>query len=157
MLTGLIVSKLAEWGFSKLADIASMSGGLDFVKEKTGLDIAEMINSSSESAEKAAEIKIKLAELERDEQGIIYDYLKTVDEETTKRWDSDNKAGFLPKVVRPATLVYLLVSFTVMAFVDGTVINIPEIYSTGILNMLYIAVPAYFGLRTFEKNAGRAK
>jgi len=140
----MILETLAGWGLTKLKDLV-FEKGTNFVKDKMGVDIPALIAKGEEG-----KLELQRIELEREKE--IKDYLKTVDVETTKRWDSDNKAGIIPKLIRPLTVIYLLLIYSIMAFSDGTLLDIKPVYASGFEQMLFVAIPAYFGLRTFEKH-----
>lgn len=138
-----ILGKLAGDGMELLASAVKVKG-----KEA----VEKLIGVPIETAETEA-----LKRLEYDYRDKLLVMAVELDKETSKRWESDNIAGTLPRIIRPLTLVYLLLFFTVLAFTDGSVLKVPGIYSEGVRDMLFVAIPAYFGLRAVEKFGGKAK
>lgn len=79
-----------------------------------------------------------------------------VEEERTKRWESDNNHGTtLAKNVRPLTLIYLLLVFTVLSITDGNfgTFTIKALYVDVFEALLFIVFTAYFTSRGLEKIA----
>jgi len=146
----MIATLLTSAGLNLLKN-AFIKKGKKFIEDKLDIDIQEMLGSEEGIR--------KLRNLELEHEKFLVDSLAKQDAETTKRWVSDNESGVLPKVVRPATLIYLLVIYTILAFLDGNFgeLVIKDVYAKGFNEMLWIAFPAYFGLRTFEKINGRTK
>jgi hypothetical protein len=136
----MIIETLAGWGLNKLKDLVFKKGE-DFVNDKLGINLTELISKGEEG-------KRALQALELEKEKEINSLLKSVDEETTKRWQSDNLAGGLANIIRPATLIYLMFVFTLFAIMGACGVNVPTIYAESIRDMLYIAIPAYFGLRS---------
>lgn len=123
-------NKLFSTGASKLVD--SVGDALD-----------ELITSDDEKL--AAELKIK---------EIVARYEADIERNITDRWQSDmNSDSWLSKHVRPAMLVFLVVSTVIMVFVDSGNINfIVEDKWVDLLQLVLITViGAYFGGRTLEK------
>ena len=52
--------------------------------------------------------------------GLVQDEMNNV----TDRWISDNSGNFLTKSVRPLTLIYMIIVLSVMAFMDGNIVDI---------------------------------
>ena len=74
-------------------------------------------------------------------------------EQITRRWESDNKAGWLPANIRPLTLAFLMVSTVLLVFIDSGAINfnVAERWVSLLEITLLTTVGAYFGSRGFEK------
>ena len=150
-----IVGALASAGLNLLADVIREKGK-DFVEKKFNVKIPD----NPEQLDQETLLKLKELELKHEEelQRILLeqrqqelDYLKTVDQETTKRWVSDNTAGLITKLVRPFTLIYLLAAFTLIGLLDQNLLHVKDIYAKTLADLLQMAVLAYFGLRSFEK------
>lgn len=155
-----IIGALVSAGLPLIANVFKRQGA-EWIKDRTGIDL------ETASLTEAEFVKLKQFEMEHEEElqrlaleekKAELDYKKTEDQETTKRWESDNKAGLLNRIVRPATLVYVLVVFTLLAIADGNLggFVVKEVYIKALTEVLWIAIPAYFGARTIEKIRGRA-
>jgi hypothetical protein len=74
-------------------------------------------------------------------------------QETTKRWEadmaSDNK---LSKNIRPASLIFLTVVFTIISFADGNIggFTLADGYKPIYQSLLLLAYGAYFGDRALR-------
>jgi hypothetical protein len=120
----------------KIFDI--LSGGL---VEKVGRAADELLTSDEELLEKKNELK--KAQLQ---------YSIEEDKEITKRWVSDNE-HFTTRLVRPFSLIYMFVLFTIVILFDGNIgeFTIKEAYIPIIESLLVTMVIAYFGSRGIEK------
>jgi hypothetical protein len=88
------------------------SGAKDLV-DSVGNAIDKIHTSSEEKELVKAEIKKKILD---------YDY--NIQKEVTKRWESDNSQdSWLPKNIRPLVLAWLVVSTTLLIFIDAGVID----------------------------------
>ena len=150
-----VVEALASAGLNILAEVVKQKGK-KFVEEKFGVKIPD----TPEKLDKDTLLKLKELELKHEEelQKILLEekeeeltYLTAVDQETTKRWLSDNTAGTVTKLVRPLTLIYLLVAFTLLAILDQNLLKVKDIYASTFSDLLQMAILAYFGLRSMEK------
>ena len=74
-------------------------------------------------------------------------------EQVTRRWEADAKAGWLPANIRPLTLAVLTVMLVVMSFFDGNVGNFKmnPMYGPIYTQLLLVVYSAYFAGRSFEK------
>jgi hypothetical protein len=156
-----VVGALASAGLNILAEVIKQKGK-DFVEKKFNVKIPD----TPENLDKDTLVKLKELELKHEEelQKILLEekekeltYLTAVDQETTKRWLSDNTAGTITKLVRPFALVYLLIAYTILAILDQNLIQVKNLYITTYSELLKMAVLAYFGLRSFEKLNGEEK
>jgi hypothetical protein len=106
------------------------------------------------------DFKIRIKELDLKELELTLEHEQKKEEETSKRWISDNKNGStFAKLIRPSLVLYLVVISTFLAFADG---NIPHIVIKPIWADLFVslttsAILAYFGLRTYEKRTNTSK
>lgn len=157
-----IIGTLAGAGLNLLSDVIREKGK-EFVEKKFNVKIPD---NSEELQNPEILARLKEIELTHEEelQQILLErykadleYKKTIDKETTKRWISDNRAGLVTKLVRPLTLIYLLIVFSLMAFTDNNIIRINPMYAQSFSEFLKMAILAYFGLRTFEKVKGAAQ
>ena len=91
------------------------------------------------------ELKFLLAELEKDKQELI---------EITKRWESDNSSdSWLPRNVRPLTLVLYNVSTLIFIYMDSKypTFNVKEMWITLLIGNTGMINTAYFGSKYLEK------
>mgnify|MGYP003130951134 CR=1 FL=1 len=92
------------------------------------------------------EIKLKFKQL-------LADAESKAQEQVTRRWESDNKAGWLPANIRPLTLAFLIISTVLLVFIDsGTInFNVAERWISLIEICNITCIGAYFGSRGLEK------
>ena len=79
---------------------------------------------------------------------------QSIDENVTKRWESDMSSdSWLSKNVRPMVLIFLVVSTVLMVFIDAGVISFDlKNTHTDLLQMVLLTcIGAYFGGRSIEK------
>jgi hypothetical protein len=82
------------------------------------------------------------------------------EEEITKRWVSDsNSDSRIAKLTRPMLVIYLMIITTVLAFMDGNVLefSIKTVWVDLFTNLAITAIGGYFVLRTYEKKTGTSK
>ena len=74
-------------------------------------------------------------------------------EQVTRRWEADAKAGWLPANIRPLTLAFLTMIFVIISFFDGNVggFSMNPIYAPIYTNLLMVIYGSYFAGRTIEK------
>ena len=75
------------------------------------------------------------------------------EEQITRRWESDNKAGWLPANIRPLVLAFLVVSTVLLIFIEGGIIefSVKENWIDLLTMVLITVISAYFGGRSIEK------
>jgi cation transport ATPase len=84
----------------------------------------------------------------------IFDFESNLQQEVTKRWEADMKSdSWLSKSIRPLVLAWLVLSTTVLIFIDaGVIAFVVEDKWTDLLQLVLITViGAYFGGRSYEK------
>jgi hypothetical protein len=95
-----------------------------------------------------------LDELTIQKKTIELDYYRVMTENVTERWKSDMISdSFLSKNVRPLTLLYLLLVFSILVIFDS-IENSFEVkvgWVSLIESLLITVVVAYFGGRSYEK------
>ncbi len=99
------------------------------------------------SQEEAMTLKNELQKIINEQEAII-------EQEVTKRWQSDNnQSSWLPRNIRPLVLAWLVVSTTILIFIDAGAINfIVEDKWVDLLQIVLITcIGAYFGSRGLEK------
>ena len=110
------------------------------------LDVNNLVDNVITTDEERITLKTKLKE-------IILQAQANAEEQITRRWESDNKAGWLPANIRPLTLAFLIISTVLLVFIDsGTInFNVAERWVSLLEITLLTTVGAYFGSRGFEK------
>ena len=114
----------------------------------------ELVDSVGNAIDKihtsAEEKELIKAEIEKH----IFNYEEKIQQEVTKRWQSDNQSdNILAKSVRPISLLFLLLVLTVFTLVDFSFIDL-EIKDSWIDLWQLLAITAfgaYFGGRSYEK------
>lgn len=116
--------------------------------------VGELFTSDKERLAKANELQAILQKGEKQ----IRDAVSKHQAELTERMKLDMQSdSWLSKNVRPMSLVFLLIVYTVLALTDGNLIwgehsfNIGEEYVIGYQNFLMMAFAFYFGGRSYEK------
>lgn len=137
---------------------------IDKIVEKTGEAIDKLITSDEERLRLRNELeKIqlegKLALKKAEDDAEI-----RLEEEVTKRWEADAESDSkLAKVVRPASLLYLMGFVSILAVTDGNIIAfghefiIKGPYIDLFEALLMLAFGAYYGSRGLEKIFNRKK
>ena len=93
-------------------------------------------------------------QLKNELQKIIQEQEALIEQEVTKRWESDNlQSSWLPRNIRPLVLAWLVVSTTLLIFIDAGVIDfvVDDEWKSTITAILTITIGAYFGSRGLEK------
>lgn len=110
------------------------------------LDVNNLVDNVVTTDEERKELKIKLKQ-------IVLDAQANAEEQITRRWESDNKAGWLPANIRPLTLAFLVVSTILLIFIEGGFIefSVKENWIDLLQLTLITVIGAYFGGRSFEK------
>ena len=79
--------------------------------------------------------------------------------EVSARWDSDMKSdAWLPKNIRPLTLIFLTVVFVILSVFDGNIgdFSISDSYVPVYQTLLMTVYAAYFAGRSIEKVKGKS-
>lgn len=84
---------------------------------------------------------------------LLMDSERNAQQEVTKRWEADSKAGWLPANIRPLTLIFLTVMFVIISMFDGNVgsFTIDDAYKPIYQTLLITVYGAYFAGRSIEK------
>jgi hypothetical protein len=93
-------------------------------------------------------------QLKNELQKIIQEQESLIEQEVTKRWQSDmNSDNWLSKSIRPLVLAWLVVSTTLLIFIDAGIItfNVDEQWVDLLQIVLITCIGAYFGSRGLEK------
>jgi len=107
---------------------------------------ADIIDECVTTEEEKMALKIKMKQL-------IADSEANAQEQITRRWEADAKAGWLPANIRPLTLAFLIVSTVLLVFIDSGAINfnVEERWVALLEICLITTIGAYFGSRGLEK------
>ena len=110
------------------------------------LDVNKLVDNVVTTDAERKELKIKFEQM-------ILDAQANAEEQITRRWESDNKAGWLPANIRPLTLAFLIISTVLLVFVDsGTIsFNVDDKWKSLLEICLITTIGAYFGSRGLEK------
>ena len=84
---------------------------------------------------------------------VLLDYEKSMQEQVTSRWLSDNNGGLLTKNIRPIALAFLTFMFVIISVFSGNIgtFEIQEEFVPVYQTLLIVIYTAYFGGRSFEK------
>lgn len=116
-------------------------------------DIGGVIDKLTTTEEERLQAKQKIQEL-------LEEADKDAQQQVTERWKFDMQSdSFLSKNIRPLTMVFLTIVFTLLAFTDGNIgqFSIQEEYIPIFQTLLITVYGAYFVGRTWEKNKKNAK
>jgi hypothetical protein len=114
-------------------------------------DIGGVIDKLTTTEEERLHAKQKIQEL-------LEEADKDAQQQVTDRWKFDMQSdSFLSKNIRPLTLIFLTVMFTLLTFTDGNIgrFSIQKEYIPIFQTLLITVYGAYFVGRTWEK--GRKK
>tara|TARA_R100001594_G_C3926402_1_gene237030 strand:- start:219 stop:599 length:381 start_codon:yes stop_codon:yes gene_type:complete len=111
-----------------------------------GLDVNKIVDELHSSPVEKKELKIKLKEVLKQAES-------SAQEQVTRRWEADSKAGWLPANIRPLTLVFLTLVFVIISVFDGNVggFSISPSYVPIYQTLLLCVYSAYFAGRSIEK------
>ena len=113
----------------------------DVIKEVGGV-LDNLTTSKQEKLEAKKQIK-----------QVVLDYEKSMQEQVTSRWLSDNNGSLLTKNIRPLALAFLTFMFVLISVFSGNIgqFNIQEEFIPVYQTLLIVIYTAYFGGRSFEK------
>jgi hypothetical protein len=109
-------------------------------------DVHNIVDTLHTSPVEKKEIKLKFKQL-------LVDAESKAQEQVSRRWEADSKAGWLPANIRPLTLAFLIISTVILVFVDsGTInFNVDDKWKSLLEICLITTIGAYFGSRGLEK------
>ena len=116
-------------------------------------DVGNVIDKLTTTEEERLQAKQKIQEL-------LEEADKDAQQQVTDRWKFDMQSdSFLSKNIRPLTLVFLTVMFTLLAFTDGNIgeFSIQKEYIPIFQTLLNTVYGAYIVGRTWEKNKKNGK
>ena len=110
------------------------------------LDVNKLVDNVVTTDEERKELKIKFEQ-------IFLEARANAEEQITRRWEADSKAGGLPANIRPLTLAFLVVSTVLLIFIEGGVIDfqVKDTWIDLLQLTLITVIGAYFGGRSIEK------
>ena len=113
----------------------------DVIKEVGGV-LDNLTTSKQEKLQAKKEIK-----------QVVLDYEKSMQEQVTSRWLSDNNGSLLTKNIRPLSLAFLTFMFVLISVFSGNIgqFKIQEEFIPVYQTLLIVLYTAYFGGRSFEK------
>ena len=118
---------------------------------KAGLEVADKV---SEVVDKFVETPDEKKQFKREMLQIFSDNVAEEQKNVTERWKSDMASdNYLSKTVRPAVLIFLILSTVVLIFIDSGFINfvVDDGWKELLKVLLMTTVAAYFGGRSYEK------
>lgn len=110
------------------------------------LDVNKLVDNLVTTKEEKQELKIKFEQ-------IFLEARANAEEQITRRWEADAKAGWLPANIRPLTLAFLVVSTIILIFIEGGLIDfeVKDNWIDLLQLVLITVIGAYFGGRSIEK------
>ena len=110
------------------------------------LDVNNLVDNIVTTDEEREQLKIKFEQ-------IFLEAKANAEEQITRRWEADAKAGWLPANIRPLTLAFLVVSTVLLIFIEGGLIEfeVKENWIDLLQLVLITVIGAYFGGRSIEK------
>ena len=111
-----------------------------------GLDINQIVDNVVTTDEERKNLKVKIKQ-------IIANAEISAQEQVTRRWEADSKAGWLPANIRPITLIFLTLVFVIISMFDGNIgqFKISSAYIPIYQTLLLCVYSAYFAGRSIEK------
>jgi hypothetical protein len=119
--------------------LAKLFGGLN-------IDVNNLVDNIVTTDEEREELKIKFEQM-------FLQARANAEEQITRRWEADAKAGWLPANIRPLTLAFLVVSTVLLIFIEGGAIDfqVKDNWIDLLQLVLITVIGAYFGGRSMEK------
>ena len=110
------------------------------------IDVNNIVDELHSSPVEKKELKVKLKEILKQAES-------SAQEQVTRRWEADAKAGWLPANIRPMTLIFLTFVFVVISVFDGNLggFSISPAYLPIYQTLLICCYSAYFAGRSIEK------
>tara|TARA_R110002020_G_scaffold298155_1_gene513898 strand:- start:3535 stop:3909 length:375 start_codon:yes stop_codon:yes gene_type:complete len=112
-----------------------------------------IIGNASEIIDEVVTTKEEKLTLKNKMQEILSNAEANAQQQVTRRWEADAKAGWLPANIRPLTLIFLTFVFVVISVFDGNIgeFKISSAYVPIYQTLLLCVYSAYFAGRSFEK------
>ncbi len=115
---------------------------------------SKLLGDASEIVDEVVTSQEEKLTLKNELEKILNENRVVIEQEVTKRWQSDMQSdSWLSKSIRPLVLAWLVVSTTLLIFIDAGVIEfVVEDKWVDLLQIVLITViGAYFGSRGLEK------
>mgnify|MGYP003389298346 FL=1 len=131
-----------------MAGLSILGGLVGKILPEAGKIIDNLHTSTEEKMAARQKIEQLLVSAEQEAQ-----------KEVSARWDSDMKSdAWLPKNIRPLTLIFLTVVFVILSVFDGNIgdFSISNSYVPVYQTLLMTVYAAYFAGRSIEKVKGRS-
>ena len=114
------------------------------------VDVNNLVDNIVTTDEEREELKIKFEQM-------FLQARASAEEQITRRWEADAKAGWLPANIRPLTLAFLVVSTVLLIFIEGGAIDfqVKDNWIDLLQLVLITVIGAYFGGRSFEKTKSK--
>ena len=111
------------------------------------------LNSVNKIVDNVVTTDAEREQLKNNLQEIIAKAESQAQEQVTRRWEADTKAGWLPANIRPLTLAFLTMVFVLISFFDGNIgqFKINPSYVPVYQTLLMVVYSAYFAGRSVEK------
>lgn len=119
--------------------------------------VEKIIDELHTSDEEKMQARLALAKVELEYKARAEELEHKFEQELTKRHAADMAStAWLPKNIRPLSLVFLLGVATVLSFLDGNLgtFSVSPLYINMYESLLLLAFGFYFGSRGLEKVAG---
>jgi len=116
--------------------------------------LGNLLNKADKIVDEVITSQEERMQLKNELQKIIQEQEALIEQEVTKRWESDNlQSSWLPRNIRPLVLAWLVVSTTLLIFIDAGAIDfvVDDEWKSTITAILTITIGAYFGSRGLEK------
>tara|TARA_R110002012_G_scaffold186404_1_gene353063 strand:- start:226 stop:633 length:408 start_codon:yes stop_codon:yes gene_type:complete len=112
-----------------------------------------LIGNASSIIDECVTTKEEKLTLKNKMKEILVNAESNAQEQVTRRWEADAKAGWLPANIRPITMAFLTFMLVVLSFFDGNVgeFKMNPIYGPIYTNLLMVVYSAYFAGRSIEK------
>ena len=110
------------------------------------LDVNNLVDNVITTDEERKTLKIKLKQVLKQAES-------SAQEQVTRRWEADAKAGWLPANIRRLILAFLTLIFVSISFFDGNVggFKMNPVYVPVYQTLLMVVFSAYFAGRSIEK------
>ena len=113
----------------------------------------DFLNSVNNIVDNVVTTDAERKQLKNNLRQIIAKAESKAQEQVTRRWEADAKAGWLPANIRPLTLAFLTMIFVLISFFDGNIgqFKINPSYVPVYQTLLMVVYSAYFAGRSIEK------
>ena len=112
-----------------------------------------LIGNASSIIDECVTTKEEKLTLKNKMKEILVNAESNAQEQVTRRWEADAKAGWLPANIRPITLIFLTIVFVIISVFDGNIggFSISPAYVPIYQTLLLCVYSAYFAGRSIEK------